>query len=420
MNKTNTLGDVIHQIVQDRGEQELTNTQRVQALFLDMAPTMTREQELLRAFLLCDGANKLLQVKEKPASNQKAAMENMVKTLNTERSIDIDAARYVCAEVYYGITGKTWTFDTRKNADTPKSGAATKPRNQSPRNLDIYTTTVVRNLESRSGKYTTVDVDGNTVQIKIPENVVAGQPRKYSGKGRKDPNSGKYGDLYVTFQSRRGGLSSGFIRILIAAAVILMLMLVGSRLFGSRDSDRTTGNMPGSAGNSAGQVHTHTWEEATYAAPKTCSVCGASEGLSLGTPLPKCSVEEDTQSYKKTDIITGTAWDKSGNQYKDAITFWVNNGAGYVEVEHIVYRLSGMYDRLEGLIALGGDSDLGASVRICIYGDGKLLYIGNYIEGNETEAIQLDVSGVNELKIECDTEEACHCYGILAAELYVE
>ena len=166
-------------------------------------------------------------------------------------------------------------------------------------------------------------------------------------------------------------------------------------------------------------THVHTWEEATYSAPCTCSGCGLTSGLSLGTPLINCTVIDDSNSSKGTDIITGTQTDEAGVEYEDAATFWVNAGSGYVNEEHIVYKLSGTYDELNGLIALAEKSAPGAAVRFYIYGDNELLYTSEYISGTESREVKINVSGVQELCIKCETDETCHGYGILAAMLFV-
>ncbi len=166
--------------------------------------------------------------------------------------------------------------------------------------------------------------------------------------------------------------------------------------------------------------HVHSWVEATYAAPRTCSGCGLTEGLSLGTPLSRCTVAEDSQSSKGTDITVGTLTDETGTRYEDALMLWVNAGRGYVNTEYVVYRLAGAYDILQGLMTLAEQSDGNAAVRFYIYGDGKLLYKSGYLKGTEAEEIQIDVSGVQELKVECVTDEACQSYGLLAAQLFID
>lgn len=445
MNKTDTLGDVIYQIARDHGEQTLTNTQRMLAMFVDIAPTLRKEKELLRAFLMCDGASMLLQVREKPDADQKVAMEKMVKMLYDEQGIAEAAARQVCAAFYYGITGRIWKFDTPEAKHVPNALSKSKSKIRKTKNLDVHTTARVKNLHTHAGRNTTVNLDGETIHIQIPPNTVAGQECKFTGKGKVDPQTGNRGDLYVMVELQNSRWPSG-LKILAAAVVAVLLMLIGFLLFSPGDSDKESGNSLNNADDAVVQGHTHRWRDATceapktcvtcgatsgtksshewnsatYTAPKTCSVCGAAEGISLGTPLSKCTVLKDSQSPKKTDITTGTAWDTSGNKHENAIKFWVSDAGTYVNVEYIVYQLSGNYDQLNGLITLGEDSEPKASVRFYIYGDGKLLHISDHIEGQKTETIQLDVSGIEEIKIECDTEAECHCYGIFAATLHVE
>lgn len=166
-------------------------------------------------------------------------------------------------------------------------------------------------------------------------------------------------------------------------------------------------------------VHVHTWEEATYTAPRTCSGCGLTAGLSLGTALTRCAVVDDSNSRDGSDIITGVRTDVAGKEYEDAVTFWVNAGEGYINTEHVVYLLAGEYDLLDGVIAISSGSNQAAAVRFVFYGDDTPLYTSGYIRGAQTENIQIDVSGIRELRVECETGENCQSYGILEAFLYV-
>ena len=48
-----TLGDVIQKIAQDHGEKALLDSHFTLAVFMDLAPNLKKERELLRSFLLC-------------------------------------------------------------------------------------------------------------------------------------------------------------------------------------------------------------------------------------------------------------------------------------------------------------------------------------------------------------------------------
>lgn len=58
MVKPIVLGDVIQKIAHDYGEEKLLDSQFTLAVFMDLAPGLKKEKELLRSFLLCNGAKK--------------------------------------------------------------------------------------------------------------------------------------------------------------------------------------------------------------------------------------------------------------------------------------------------------------------------------------------------------------------------
>lgn len=173
-------------------------------------------------------------------------------------------------------------------------------------------------------------------------------------------------------------------------------------------------------GESIGNVLPHQWMNATHNAPKTCQNCGITDGLSLGTSLLSCAVMDDSQSPKRTDIVTGTIIDESGVKHTNAVMFWVSDASGYVNTEHIVYRLDAPFDIFSGTITLGEDSHEGAAVRFYIYSGEVLLYQSGYIRGTMEESFQISVAGVDQLRIECETDEECDGYGVLDAALYFD
>lgn len=79
MERYSAVGNVIEKIVQDHGINALLDTRFAIAVFTDLAPTMRKEKELLRAFLECDGAQKLIAAVNGPADEQRRHMESLVK-----------------------------------------------------------------------------------------------------------------------------------------------------------------------------------------------------------------------------------------------------------------------------------------------------------------------------------------------------
>lgn len=119
MAKPTTLGDVIREIAQGHGEKALLDSQFTLAVFMDLAPNLKRERELLRSFLLCNGAEQILRIKNSSFQDQKRCIDALVKSMEVDQWVATDAARFACAEFYRGVTNKEWKFETPK-AEPPK------------------------------------------------------------------------------------------------------------------------------------------------------------------------------------------------------------------------------------------------------------------------------------------------------------
>jgi hypothetical protein len=348
-------------------------------------------------------------------------MVALAREIEENQWVSADAARYICAEFYRGVTNRQWKYG--KPAPLPV-------------NLDVHRSVTLRSADRYSGMHSTVDVNGKNISIPIPDQVSNGQTLCFRNQGLRDSATGKTGDLYVTvyIQSATTTTSSWKKSTVVAAAALVLVLLILLIPKGNKNQEiqdntpvQTVQKQDPPKVENSGQTaqkqettHVHTWQEATYTAPRTCSGCGLTSGLSLGTPVIKCTEVDSSQCPEGTDITIGTLTDAAGVQHESSVMLWVNAVSGYVNTEHITYRLSGNYDELQGVIAVAKKSDSSAAVRFYFYGDGKMLYKTGYIRGTQTEKVQIDVSGVQELRIECETDEKCHGYGILDASLYVK
>lgn len=101
MAELSTLGDVIRKIVQDHGEKALLDSQFTLAVFMDLAPTLKKERELLRAFLLCDGAKKVLDSRGLSDSDRDSRIKALIQQLVTDHWVAESAAKFICDEFYY-------------------------------------------------------------------------------------------------------------------------------------------------------------------------------------------------------------------------------------------------------------------------------------------------------------------------------
>ncbi len=108
MANTQKLGDVIQTIAKNHGEKSLLDDNFTMAVFSDLAPTLSKERELLRAFLMCNGAQSILSIKNAPIPQQKACMDKIAKAMEEKHWVAESAARFACSEFYRGVTGKEW------------------------------------------------------------------------------------------------------------------------------------------------------------------------------------------------------------------------------------------------------------------------------------------------------------------------
>ena len=265
MERYSAVGNVIEKIVQDHGINALLDTRFAIAVFTDLAPTMRKEKELLRAFLECDGAQKLIAAVNGPTDEQRRHMESLVKRMQEDHWLTLDAAQYICSEFYRGITGREWKFGPVK----PTPGVSTT-------DLDVYRSVTIKSTDRRAKMSVSVDVDGNKVNVPIPDRVVNGQTVCFPEKGKLDPASGKAGDLYVTIHVNAGVPAKLIIGILSVLVIVLIAML----LWKDSGSEDPSINQP-VAENTTGSrqtEHVHIWKDATCATPKTCDTCGATEG----------------------------------------------------------------------------------------------------------------------------------------------
>lgn len=460
MNSPSTMGDVIQAIIREHGEAALLDLSFTMTAFEKLAPDLKKEGESLRALLLCGGAEKLLQVRNSSAQEQKYCMDELVKRMKDEQWVTESAARRACSEFYRGLSGSEWSFTS---GETRNGGQET--------NLNVYKTITIQDPKKAAGKQITIDLGTRKANVYLPDDLTDGQILCFRKNGRQDPAKGLAGDLYVTVHIAPAPAGRRWVKYAVAAAAVVLVFLFfpmrGNETPGPQEDQfhqddsvqsqtiahthswqdatctapktctacgETSGNAAGHqwqdvdctspqicavCGETSGSVAGHRWQDATYSSPARCEVCGITDGLSLGTPVIQCKVLDDSQSSKKTDIITGTLRDEAGERYENAVKFWVIHSAGFYDVEHIVYELAGEYDLLQGVIALEENSASGAGVRFYIYGDGTLLFKSEYIQGTELESFEIDVSGVKELRIECETDESRHGYGLLQATLYV-
>ena len=140
----------------------------------------------------------------------------------------------------------------------------------------------------------------------------------------------------------------------------------------------------------------------------------------LSKPLSGCTVIEDTNhSTTSSDVCPGNWEDVTGIVHGDSVRYWVINKAGYQNTEYAVYRLDKEYKTMSAEIVTEINSDPGSDAVIMIYLDGVLAYTSPTVySGSGAEYIELDITGVSEIKVLCTTDSPSFNYCIVDAILY--
>lgn len=447
MEKQTTLGDVIRKIARDQGEKSLLDSRSTQAMFMDLAPTLKKEKELLRSFYLCNGAEKLIRDLAEYPSGLEGCMNSLVRDLEEKQGMSHNAACFVCSEFYYGLTGRRWAF--------------VQPV---PKNLDVHKQVTIQNSERNTGKKLTVDVDGSSVNITLPVNIEDGKTLCFKGKGKRDYASGKSGDLYVTiYVTPAKQKNPAAIGLAVAAAVIVIFFALflrkepgGNTQLSQNDSGGNTQILQNDSGGhthswmeatctsarycttcnaTEGSALGHIWQEATVSAPKTCSRCGATDGEALKMEPKSLSEFSITgtrgkvwlrsnggfsgsyhsaadapacwSDWSKWGYSSGAVKDNKGNQYD----FGIHVDGDQRDSYYFEIQLNGQYTTFSGTC---GCPEKGAAISSYVYntstsytkyfevyGDGKLLYTSATMRYDYSpQDFSIDVTGVQVLRIQ--------------------
>lgn len=433
MTNPNTLGDIIRKIAQDHGEQALLDSQFTLAVFMDLAPNLKKEKELLRSFLLCNGAEKFIRMRLESKQNQEACIYSIVKDLEENQWLSRNAACYVCSEFYLGLTGQKWEF-VQTNID----------------NLDVYRSITISNTERFLGKNISIEVDGNKVVIPLPANVSDGQTVHFPQKGRKDLATGMTGDLYVTIHvtvesSRKKGSILG----ISVAAIVLIFVILISLGKGGQGTTKTQNNSA-YPGKSQANSHTHSWQNATCSTPKICTICGETVGSEIGhqwadatyaapqtctvcgtTTGSKLRVEpvylnelsyfnkygkvyyhdnqnanyennEDWRDLNTPGHIKQQVCDNHGNVF----TYGIHMDGDQLGPYFITYDLGGKYTTFSGWCVLpdykaGSSDSKNYSKYFEIYCDGRLVFTSNTMKnGSISQYFEIDITDIEVLTIQ--------------------
>lgn len=167
------------------------------------------------------------------------------------------------------------------------------------------------------------------------------------------------------------------------------------------------------------EVEGHLWAEATYSAPRTCTVCGITDGQTLGYPLAWCEIVESTNASRNKDVVPGEWKDTYGTTHPDSVRFWVKEVSGYNDTEYGVFDLGGTYRTMTATMAAEEANSGGCFTKFMVYADDVLIYESEDIySGTQPFSVTLDVEGVQLLRVLCTTDSAEDSYGLFDALLY--
>ena len=189
-------------------------------------------------------------------------------------------------------------------------------------------------------------------------------------------------------------------------------------------------------------VHSHSWSDATCIAPETCEGCGEERGEPLGhdwipgdceTPdtcsrcgatrgdpllmpftwLPHISDTNPPGSDK--DVTIGDWDDPNGIVREQTIRFWLVDREGYHNSESTTYALDGQYTKFHCTGFLTDGTEPGGSAYIRVWGDGQILNQSMTITSGDIISYSVDVTGVQELTVECFTNSSSFSYCVVDA-----
>ena len=191
-------------------------------------------------------------------------------------------------------------------------------------------------------------------------------------------------------------------------------------------------------------VHSHSWSDATCIAPETCEGCGEERGEPLGhdwipgdceTPdtcsrcgatrgdpllmpftwLPHISDTNPPGSDK--DVTIGDWDDPNGIVREQTIRFWLVDREGYHNSESTTYALDGQYTKFHCTGFLTDGTEPGGSAYIRVWGDGQILNQSMTITSGDIISYSVDVTGVQELTVECVTDSSSFTYCVVDAHI---
>ncbi len=171
-------------------------------------------------------------------------------------------------------------------------------------------------------------------------------------------------------------------------------------------------------GATRGESSGHVWMEATFDYPEYCDNCGVTRGDPLLMPFTWLPHISDTNSPGSDKDVTIGDWDDpNGIVREHTIRFWLVDREGYHNSESTTYALDGQYTKFHCTGFLTDGTEPGGSAYIRVWGDGQVLNQSMTITSGDIIAYSVDVTGVQELTVECVTDSESFTYCVVDAHI---
>lgn len=171
-------------------------------------------------------------------------------------------------------------------------------------------------------------------------------------------------------------------------------------------------------GATRGESSGHVWMEATFDYPEYCDNCGVTRGEALLMPFTWLPHISDTNSPGSDKDVTIGDWDDpNGIVREQTIRFWLVDREGYHNSESTVYELSSQYRTINASAFLTDGTEPGGSAYVRVWGDGVLLCQSETVTEGNIIYFSADVTGVQELTVECVTDSSSFTYCVVDAHI---
>lgn len=326
-----------------------------------------------------------------------------------------------------------------------------------PVDLDVHKEMTFEYTNHPAGKYLSIQVDTKEVHFSVPMDIKDGQTIHLRGKGKYDGSTGTSGDLYITVHIKAAPTpppppnnKAIYIAIAVVAVVLVIILMIPKNKTSTatppinnnpQTSQVSVQKEKTKANDSPVTQHVHSWKDATYSDPKTCTTCGATEGSRLvadpiylnelgvsyhegkvwtrgkNAPSGSYHTNKDARSNSKSTPTCWGDWSIPGytpgtvkDQYGNIYTYGIFIDGKDSQAYYMEFNLGGKYTTFSGTCAC---PDRDSAVSSYVYNSStmyskyfEVFLDGKYIGSSPTmrydfnpQEFEFDVTGGKTLKI---------------------